>query len=164
MTSQLPQSAHLLKMFLLVVIETFFLPIELVKFLPFQDWLKCHFLWENPPGCVSSLSSSSSDTLDLPRDIYTILPRVTAMFTLARAIHLLSSLLRKALRAGIMPQPSLWSQVPSATLQGFRLPRGQLHSWVKKEVPICHLWLVPVPLSFLRYLQCFFPGVHRNHY
>lgn len=90
MTSQLPQSAHLLKMFLLVVTETFFLPIELVKFLPFQDWLKCHFLWENPPGSVSSLSASFSDTLDLPRDIYTILPRVTAMFTLARAIHLLS--------------------------------------------------------------------------
>lgn len=66
------------------------LPLWLVKFLPFKDWLKCHFLWENLPGYVISHSPSPSNILDLSCDIYTVLPSITAMFTLAWDIHLLS--------------------------------------------------------------------------
>ena len=75
-------------MLLLPVTERFFLPMELVKFLPFVPGLAQMPLPLGKPTWMCDLSSSSSDTLDLSRDIYTILPRVTAMFPLARAIHL----------------------------------------------------------------------------
>ena len=123
-----------------------------------KDLLKFHFLWENPPGRVISLSWSPSATLDLSCNIYTIPPSTMVMFALVWAIRLLSlPWLDTHWELGLCLSHLCSPKCPycTARLLSFQRSATSMSQNRSKWLYVLVGWYL-CHLSLLGYLQCYF--------